>query len=66
MTKPKIIIPSEEFIAEGYVWSYTISDNKVKFSVLRKHDGKMKKEIEAAMQGHIIAKTELIGIYKRQ
>ena len=25
-----------------------------------------KKEIESAMQGHIIAKTELIGLYKRQ
>ncbi len=25
-----------------------------------------KKEIEAAMQGHIIAKTEIIGTYKRQ
>ena len=35
-------------------------------AMLSLEEGATKKQIEAAMQGHIIAKTELIGTYKRK
>ena len=35
-------------------------------TMLSLKEGAAKKEIESAMQGYIIAKTELIGLYKRQ
>lgn len=35
-------------------------------TMLNLNEGATKKEIEAAMQGHIIAKTELMGTYKRK
>ena len=44
MTKPKQILPNEEFIIEGYLWKYSLVDNKVKFTPLQKYDGKVKKE----------------------
>lgn len=43
MTKPKQILQGEEFIIEGYYWSYSLVDNKVKFSVLRKASDKKPK-----------------------
>jgi len=35
-------------------------------TMLNLPQGSAKKQIEAAMQGHILAKTELIGLYKRK
>ncbi|MEK6949864.1 MAG: YbhB/YbcL family Raf kinase inhibitor-like protein, partial [Nanoarchaeota archaeon] len=35
-------------------------------TMLNLKEGATKKEIESAMQGHIIAKTELMGTYKRK
>ena len=35
-------------------------------TTLNLKEGATKKEIEKAMQGHVVAKTELIGTYKRQ
>ncbi len=34
-------------------------------TVLNLNEGITKKELELAMQGHILAKTELIGLYKK-
>ncbi|MBI1934862.1 YbhB/YbcL family Raf kinase inhibitor-like protein [Candidatus Woesearchaeota archaeon] len=34
-------------------------------TMLNLSEGAPKKQLEAAMQGHVIAKTELIGLYKR-
>ena len=35
-------------------------------TMLNLKEGTTKKDIEKAMQGHIIAKTELMGTYKKQ
>lgn len=35
-------------------------------STLNLPEGSTKKQVESAMQGHILAKTELIGLYKRK
>jgi len=40
--------------------SYALDGN------LNLQPGSTKKQIEAAMQGHIIAKAELVGLYKRR
>lgn len=34
-------------------------------TILNLPEGSTKKQIEAAMQGHILAKAELVGLYKR-
>ncbi len=58
MTKPKQILQGEEFIIEGYYWSYSLVDNKVKFSVLRKAGmkapKKAKKDFEPPLPSDVI------------
>lgn len=43
MVKLKEIQPNEEFILNGYVFIATIEDSKVKFKLVRKNEGKVKK-----------------------
>ncbi|MBI2650394.1 YbhB/YbcL family Raf kinase inhibitor-like protein [Candidatus Woesearchaeota archaeon] len=35
-------------------------------TILNLQEGSAKKDIESAMQGHIIAQTQLVGLYKRK
>ena len=41
--KLKQIEPNEEFIFSGYVFTANIEDGKVKFKLIRKNEGKVKK-----------------------
>jgi len=43
MTKIKELLPNEEFVFQGYVFTAYLEDSKVKFKLLRKHDKKVKK-----------------------